>query len=110
MILIIGNLNKRTTDFIKKSTFSEKMKIINKMCNVKYIKEDVKLIIPFEIVLKSGIISNTLVHLEELMITLNIKEVIYTNSYNNKVMEFLSNRYNIRIKYLDMNKETKFLF
>lgn len=110
MILIIGNMNKRITEFIKKSKFTERMKVINKMCNVKYIKEEVKVIVPFEIILNSGIISNTLVHLEELIITLNVKEIVFTNSYNNNMMNILSNRYNVPIKYINLNNESNLVF
>lgn len=111
MKLVIGNMDKKTIDFIKKSTFSEKMLIINKMCNVKTIKEDVDVIIPYNIILNSGIISNTMVHLEELIITLNIRKIYYSNSYNIKKMEYLSKMYNIEcIKFDILNNSNKYEF
>ena len=109
MKLVIGNMDKKTIDFIKKSSFSEKMLIINKMCNVKTIKEDVDVIIPYNIILNSGLISNTLVHLEELIITLNVKKIYYSNSYNQNKMEYLSRTYNVEcIKFDILNSSNKF--
>lgn len=109
MKLVIGNMDKKTIDFIKKSSFSEKMLIINKMCNVKTIKEDVDVIIPYNIILNSGLISNTLVHLEELIITLNVKKIYYSNSYNQNKMEYLSRTYNVEcIKFDILNNFNKF--
>lgn len=109
MKLVIGNMDKKTIDFIKKSSFSEKMLIINKMCNVKTIKEDVDVIIPYNIILNSGLISNTLVHLEELIITLNVKKIYYSNSYNQNKMEYLSRTYNVEcIKFDILNNSNKF--
>lgn len=110
MIIIIGNLNKKTTDFIKKSKFSKKMIVVNKMCNIKYIKEDVEVIIPYEIILNSGIVSNTLVHLEELIITLNVKKIYYTNSYNHKIMNYLSSTYNVPVTHLNLDSNTNLNF
>ena len=103
MKLVIGNMDKKTIEFIKKSIFTEKMLIINKMCNVKKIKDDVDIIIPYNIIMKSGNISNTLVHLEELIITLNVKKVFYSNSYNIERMNYLSKTYNIETIKFDIS-------
>lgn len=111
MKLIIGNMDKKTIDFIKKCKFTEKMLIINKMCNVKTIKEKVDVIIPYNIILNSGKISNTMVHLEELIITLEVAKIYYTNSYNHEQMKRLSSIYKVEVIHIDLNKETdKFIF
>ena len=111
MKLVIGNMDKKTIDFIKRSTFSEKMLIINKMCHVKTIKDNVDIIIPYNIIMKSGIISNTLVHLEELIITLNVNKIYYSNNYNKEKMDYLSKTYNVEtIKFDIMTNDNKFSF
>lgn len=111
MKLVIGNMDKKTIDFIKRSSFSEKMLIINKMCNVKNIKEDVDVIIPYNIIMKSGIISNTLVHLEELIITLNVRKIYYSNSYNTERMNYFAETYNVEVIKFDILDNTKkFIF
>lgn len=90
-------------EFLKKHQFNERIIVTNKICNIKFIKGEVKVLIPYEIVLKSGLVSNTLIHLEELIITLNVKEIIYTNSYNHKIMNYLKDTYKISVKHLKIN-------
>lgn len=99
MILIIGSMDRRLQDFIRNNKFHQKVLVINKMCNIKTITQNVKVLIPFQIVLKNGIVSNTAVHLEELIITLNVDEIIYTNIYNKDVMEYLEKTYNVKTTY-----------
>lgn len=103
MILIIGSMDRRLQDFIRNSKFHEKVLVISKMCNIKTITQNVKVLIPFQIVLKNGIVSNTAVHLEELIITLNVDEVIYTNIYNKDVMDYLERTYNVKTTYLNLS-------
>lgn len=102
MILIIGTVDRKLQDFIKKSKFHQKVLVINKMCNVKTITQNVTVLIPFQIVLKNGLVSNTAVHLEELIITLNVDEIIYTNIYNKEIMDYFSKTYNVKTKYYDL--------
>ena len=47
MKLIVGNMSNAIKDFIKRNNFTEHVLVINKMCNVKTIKEPVDVIIPF---------------------------------------------------------------
>lgn len=110
MILIIGSMDKRLQQFIKNNNFSEKFQVINKMCNIKTITQNVKVIVPFQIVLKNGIVSNTAVHLEELIISLNVDKIIYTNIYNKEVMDYFTRVYNVKTEYLDLNKFNKLNF
>lgn len=100
MKLVIGMMDQRMRSFIQKSQFKERMMLINKMCNVKLIKEPVDIIIPFGIVLKSGIVSNTMVHLEELIITVDVKSIAYGNPANQDVMTYLADTYQIPTKHL----------
>lgn len=110
MKLIIGNMDKKLQSLIKKSTFSERMMLINKMCNVKTIKEDVDVIIPFGVITPIGTVSNTFVHLEELLITVNVRKIIYTNIYNKKVLEALKNKYHFELVYLNLYDNQNFAF
>lgn len=103
MILIIGTVDRKLQDFIKKSKFHQKVLVINKMCNVKTITQNVTVLIPFQIVLKNGLVSNTAVHLEELIITLNVDEIIYTNMYNKDIMDYFSKTYNVKTRYYNLN-------
>ena len=41
MKLIVGNMSNAIKDFIKRNNFTEHVLVINKMCNVKTIKEPV---------------------------------------------------------------------
>ncbi len=102
MILIIGNMDKQLQNFVKNSKFSKRMMIINKMCNVKTINEDVDLIVPFQIILKNGLVSSTAVHLEELVITLNVRKIVYTNIYNKQIMDYLEKTYHVETEYLNL--------
>lgn len=98
MILIIGMMDNKMRKFLTSHRFEDKVKVINKMCNVKFIKEDVKVIIPFGFVTENGLVSNTLVDLYELLISLNVLEVIYHNSYNEKIIYKICNELNVSVK------------
>lgn len=98
MILIIGMMDNKMRKFLTSHRFEDKVKVINKMCNVKFIKEDVKVIIPFGFVTEKGLVSNTLVDLYELLISLNVLEVIYHNSYNEKIIYKICNELNVSVK------------
>ena len=52
--------------------FAEKMNALltDEMCGIKFIKEEVEIFIPYEEVLNNGLITNTKVYLEELLIKL----------------------------------------
>lgn len=81
--------------------------IINKMCNVKAIKEDVDLIIPFGDLLDNGLISNTMVHLEELLMSVNVKIIKYGNPNLEKKLTKISERYEIPIEKIDIRSSEK---
>ena len=98
MILIIGMMDNKMRKFLTSHRFEDKVKVINKMCNVKFIKEDVKVIIPFGFVTENGLVSNTLVDLYELLISVNVLEVIYHNSYNEKIIYKICNELNVSVK------------
>lgn len=107
MKLIIGMMDNRMKTFIKNNEFNSKILLISKMCNVKTIKEDVEIIIPFGIINENYIVSNTLVHIYELIISLNVKKITYGNILNKNVLEKISNEFNIPVHYIDLKSINK---
>ena len=75
--------------------FTEKTLVINKICNVKYLTEPVVIYIPFGVIKKYGIVSNTMVHLEELLITLNVLKVYYGDERNIEYLYKLKDIYGV---------------
>ena len=70
MKVIVGNMSYKLKDFIRKYQFTSRIIVINKMCNVKTIKGKVDVFIPFGRLEKNGLITNTQVNLEELLMSL----------------------------------------
>lgn len=101
MKIVIGNLDNNMKLFLKKYSFNDKVILANKICNIKYIKTPVDIVIPFSKILNSGLLSNTMVHFEELLITLNINKVYYGNYNNKDMMEKFSKEYGVDIEYID---------
>lgn len=100
MKLVIGNMDRKLQAFIKRCKFTERVLLINKMCNVKTISDDVDVIIPYGIIMPNGLVSSTYVHLEELIITVNVRKIIYTNIYNKNILEKLKDRYKFELEYM----------
>ena len=107
MKLIIGMMDNRMKTFIKNNEFNSKILLISKMCNVKTIKEDVEIIIQFGIINGNYIVSNTLVHIYELIISLNVKKITYGNILNKNVLEKISIEFNIPVHYIDLKSINK---
>lgn len=101
MKIIIGNLDNNMKLFLKKYPFNDRVMLVNKICNIKYIKTPVDIIIPFSKILSSGLLSNTMVHFEELLITLNVSKVYYGNYNNKELMDKFSMEYGIDMEYID---------
>lgn len=78
--------------------FAEKMNALltDEMCGIKFIKEEVEIFIPYEEVLNNGLITNSKVYLEELLITLNVKK-LYLSQQNNSYLQELRDFYKIEI-------------
>lgn len=71
--------------------------IVDKMCNVKNIKVPCDVIIPFGFVDTLDLVSNTYVHLPELLASINVNTITYYNSYNETRLRNIANRFNIPI-------------
>lgn len=82
MIIIIGVMDNRMRDFIKSHKFHDKIVVAYKICNIKHIKEECDVIIPFGYLMENELISNTYIQLYELLLTLNIKNLYYYNEHN----------------------------
>ena len=97
MKIIVGNMTHKLREFIKKYHFTSKIIVINKMCNVKTI------IIPFAKIEPNGLITNTQVHFEELLMSVNVKSIKYGNPHAKSSFEEIAHRYGIIANYLDLN-------
>lgn len=90
MKIIVGNMTHKLREFIKKYHFTSKIIVINKMCNVKTIKGEVDIIIPFAKIEPNGLITNTQVHFEELLMSVNVKstnmEILMLNLHLKKLL------------------------
>ena len=77
--------------------YAEKLKAIpaSEMCGIKYIEEDVDLYIVSK-VLDDGIIENTNLCLEEVLITLKVKNIFYKYE-NTKYLSDAANFYQVNI-------------
>lgn len=107
MKLIVGNMSYKLQDFIRKNHFTSKTMIINKMCNVKIIKDRVDLIIPFGYLLDNGLISNTMVHLEELLMSVDVDMIKYGNPYQEEKLIAVADKYNIPIEKIDLRASNR---
>ena len=107
MKLIIGIMDNRMKNFIKVNNFDSKIIVINKMCNIKTIKDEVDVIIPFGFINEYGIISNTSVHIYELIMTLKVNKILYGNISNKIILDKISNDYSIPVDYISLKNETK---
>lgn len=107
MKLIIGIMDNRMKNFIKVNNFDSKIIVINKMCNIKTIKDEVDVIIPFGFINEYGIISNTSVHIYELIMTLKVNKILYGNISNKIILDKISNDYSIPVDYISLKNKTK---
>lgn len=102
MKLIIGNMSLKMQEFLKNNHFNQKIMMINKMCNVKTIKENVDVIIPFSDINNLGIVNNTQVHIPELIMSLNVKKISYGNIKAKNYLENICQQYLIPLEYLNI--------
>ena len=107
MKLIIGIMDNRMKNFIKVNNFDSKIIVINKMCNIKTIKDELYVIIPFGFINEYGIISNTSVHIYELIMTLKVNKILYGNISNKIILDKISNDYSIPVDYISLKNKTK---
>ena len=107
MKLIIGIMDNRMKNFIKMNNFNSKILVINKMCNIKTIKEEVDIIIPFGFINEYGIVSNTAVHIYELIMSVKVNKIYYGNITNKQILEKISNEYQIPVEYISIKNESK---
>lgn len=97
MIVLIGMMDNRMKEFIKNHKFHDKIIVAYKICNIKHLKGDIDVIIPFGYLLENGLISNTYVHLYELLLTLNVKNVYYYNEHNIDKMKKITDEFNVNL-------------
>lgn len=95
MILIIGVYDYRMNSFLKHNLINQPYKVINKSCNVNLIHDEVTIIIPFAYVGSGDVITNTEIHLPELLMSLKINKLIYYNPYNEERLKNLCSHFNV---------------
>ena len=69
VIVLIGMMDNRMKEFIKNHKFHDKIVVAYKICNIKHLTCDIDVIIPFGYLLENGLISNTYIHLYELLLS-----------------------------------------
>lgn len=92
MKIVLGEKTKKLEDFAYKISGI----IAFEMCGIKFIKEVVDLYIPYEKVLDSGFIENTSLYLEEVLLTLKVRNVYYGNE-KTSYLEELAKIYQVSI-------------
>lgn len=102
MNVIVGIIDEKMKIFLKTSKFKTQALVIDKMCNIKYLTDPINLYIPFGKINKVGIVDKTLVHVEELVITANVKKILYGNAENKEFLEKISKLYDINLIYLNI--------
>ena len=97
MIILVGTMDNRMKEFIKTNKFHSNIIVAYKLCNIKHIKDEVDVIIPFGFLMDNGLISNTYIHLFEMLLTLNVKNIYYYNDYNIEKMKKIADEFNIKL-------------
>lgn len=98
MILVVGVKDIKMRDFlIANNLILPNVIVIDKMCTLKNIKSSVDVIIPFGYITDADLISNTLVHIPELLMMLNVNSILYYNSYNENRLKKLANDFNVKL-------------
>lgn len=102
MKVIVASMSYRLRDFIKKYQFASRVIVIDKMCKVKTIKGECDVIIPFAGINEYGLINNTEVNLEELLMSLDVKNLKFGNSRAANKFAEIAKKYNVELTYLDL--------
>ena len=101
MKIVVGSMSTKLQEFLRKYQFNSRVTVIHKMCNVKLIKEPSDVIIPFGVINEYGLVSNTQVHLEELLMSVDVKKIIYGNIRAKNKIEEIANRHQVETVYMD---------
>lgn len=78
MKIVLGEKNDKTLKYAQniKAVFADEI------CGIKFIKEEVEIYIPYDKILDNGMVENTKIYFEEILITLNVKKIFYRYSLN----------------------------
>ena len=102
MNVIVGVVDDKMRAYLKQSKFDKKTIVIDKMCNVKYLTEPIHLYIPFGKINKIGLVENTFVHVEELVISANVIHIYYGNILNEEKLKRISNLFEVPVTCIDI--------
>ena len=98
MNIIIGNKNDlRINELVRKIPNSI---VTSNYCNLKNIKELCVVIIPHEIINNNGLISNTEIFIDELLLNLKVVKVVYGNINNSYMINRIRKDYHINVELM----------
>lgn len=95
MNVVIGRPSSNMESFLNK--IEDPKILVKDICKIKFIKDPIILIIPFDQYLENGFISKTGLFLEEALLMLKIKKVIYMPLINSSKVEVLCSKYHIEM-------------
>ena len=102
MNIVIGNLNDDIKRFLRKEKIKSPTLVINKMCNVKYITNPIYVYIPYGRINKAGLLENTMVHIEELIITTNVIKIYYGDKRNDEFFKRIKDIYKVDVERINV--------
>lgn len=102
MNIVLGNMNENIKSFLKKEKIKSPTLVINKMCNVKYITDPIRIYIPFGKINNAGLLENTMVHIEELIITTNVIKIYYGDKRNDEFFKRIKDIYKVDVERLNI--------
>lgn len=95
MNIIIGRPSSEMNDFMEK--VQEPKMLVKDICKIKFLKDPITIFIPFSNYQKNGFIENTGLFLEEALLMLKVREVIYLKKDNATSLEELCHKYQVKM-------------
>ncbi len=95
MKIVVGAIDKSTSDFANK--LKGRVLIVDRLCEIKQLKKEVEVYVPFAKLMKAGNFANTAVLIDELLLTLNISCLYYLPSENQQVVKDLCTYYKVKV-------------
>lgn len=101
MYVVIGTRNNKMDAFIEKFLLGKKYMIVDKMCTLNRITKSIVVIIPFGRLEPNGLITNTYVHIPELLMTCDVKMIICHQNMNFKELTGITSYFKVPVKKLE---------
>lgn len=97
MKIVLGENTKNNRDFANLYGAI----LTSEMCGIKNLKEEVEIFIPYERILENGMITNTIIFIEEVLLTLNVKKV-FISQENSEYIKNIASYYDVEF-YTDFS-------